>query len=32
VPFTFIKKSQKKPKQEIDLALNRKKEQEKYDR
>jgi phage-related protein len=28
----FIKKSQKTPKQEIDLALKRKKEHEKYDR
>ena len=27
----FIKKSQKTPKQEIDLALNRKKEHEKYE-
>jgi phage-related protein len=28
----LIKKSQKTPKQEIDLALKRKKEHEKYDR
>jgi phage-related protein len=28
----FIKKSQKTPKQEIELALKRKKEHEKYDR